>query len=292
MIDPHILKQIRRIQITTKRLVSNVFAGEYKSVFKGRGYEFDQVREYQIGDEVRMIDWNVTARTGRAFVKQYIEERELTVMILFDASASTGFGSVNMLKRDMAAEICSILAGSAIENNDRVGLLIFTDRVERFIPPKKGTNHIFRIIREALYTEPKGTGTDIKLALEYLNKVIPKTCTIFLISDFYAGEFKKALTVTAKRHDVVAINISDPRDISLPDVGMVRFRCPEDGKTFTLDTSDEQLRNEYTGRTNTRLAELKNLFGSISVDLITLNTAEPYMNSLINFFATRKIKKG
>jgi uncharacterized protein (DUF58 family) len=223
MIPKEILKKIRRLQIVTNRVVSDVFAGEYLSVFKGRGMEFNEVREYQPGDEERDIDWNVTARMGRPFVKKFVEERELTVMLLVDASASSRFGTRDRFKSELAAELCAVLAFSAIRNKDRVGLVIFTDRIEKFVPPGKGSRHVLRVIREVLYFRPQGRGTDISLALDYLNRVIRRRSVVFLVSDFLAAGFERALRVSARRHDLVALLVRDPREEELPPAGLVRL---------------------------------------------------------------------
>jgi uncharacterized protein (DUF58 family) len=291
MIPKEVLKNIRRIQITTSRVVSDVFAGQYQSVFKGKGMEFDEVREYQPGDEIRSIDWNVTARTGHAYVKKFVEERELTVMLLLDMSPSCFFGTVNSLKSQLAAEISSLLAFSAITNNDKVGFLAFTDRIEKFIPPRKGLRHVLRVVREALYLKPKGRATDINAALEYLNRVTTRKCVVFIISDFYAPDFKKMLAVANKRHDIVALTISDPREISLPDVGIVHLEDPETGKDFFIDTSDSQFRKEYSQNAQRRLQERKALFNSVKVDTIGLSTDLPYVKSLFAFFRAREKRR-
>jgi len=293
MIPAHILKKIKRIQITTGRLVMDVFAGEYKSVFKGRGMEFNEVREYLPGDEVRSIDWNVSARSGssKIFIKKYIEERELTVMILLDASHSTSFGTVNALKREIAAELSSVLSAAAIKNNDRAGLIIFTDRIEKFIPPRKGVHHIFRMIRETLYFQPKGKGTDIPMCLEYLNRVVTKSAIVFLISDFYAQDIKKTLAVANKRHDIVAVNIVDPRDIEMPSVGMVSLYDTESGKGRYIDTASKELREAYRKSQLKRIDAMKKVLYATNVDNIEIRTDRPYTDSLIEFFKRRRVKR-
>ncbi|NQT23628.1 MAG: DUF58 domain-containing protein [Candidatus Omnitrophica bacterium] len=291
MIPKDILKKIKRIQITTKRLVTNVFAGEYRSVFKGRGLEFHKVREYQVGDEIRMIDWNVTARMGKPFIKSYVEERELCVMLLLDASGSGHFGTVNSLKKNIAAEICSILAGSAIKNNDRVGLIIFTDKIEKFIPPRKGASHILRVIREALYFKPENRGTDISLCLEYLNKVTTRSTTAFMISDFYASSIKKALSIANKRHDLVAVNITDPRESDMPDVGIIKFEEAETGKRYMVDTADAAVREKYNSMAAQKIKERKKMFNLLRIDRVDVSTAAPYTEALIAFFKKRKTRR-
>lgn len=288
MIPKEVLKNIRRIQITTSRMVTDVFAGQYQSVFKGKGMEFDEVREYQPGDEIRSIDWNVTARTGRPYIKKFVEERELTVMLILDMSPSCSFGTVKKLKSQLAAEICSVLAFSAIRNNDKVGFLGFTDKVEKFIPPRKGLRHVLRVVREALYLKPQGRGTDISVALEYLNKVTTRKTVTFIISDFYAPNFKKMLAVANKRHDIVAITITDPRELELPSIGILQLEDPETGRDFLVDSSDEQFAREYAANALARIKERKTLFNSVKVDSIDVRTDIPYAKSLFAFFRSRE----
>jgi len=288
MIPREILKKIRHIQITTSRMVTDVFAGQYQSVFKGRGMEFDEVREYQPGDDIKSIDWNVTARTGHPYIKKFVEERELTVMILLDASESCHFGSVKQLKSQLAAELSSVLAFSAIRNNDRIGLIIFTDRIEKFVPPRKGLSHVLRIIREALYFEPKGKGTDITLALEYLNRVTKRKSISFVISDFFASGFKKYLSIANKRHDVIAVTITDPREIDLPNVGILRLNDAETGQNFTVDTSNTNFRRQYRQDSVNRIKDREKMLRSINVDNINVRTNEPYVKELIKFFKSRE----
>ena len=288
MIPKEIFKQVRRIQITTSRMVTDVFAGQYQSVFKGRGMEFDEVREYQPGDEIRSIDWNVTARTGRPYVKKFVEERELTVMLLLDMSLSCSFGTVKQLKSKLAAELCSLLAFSAIQNNDRVGLIIFTDRIEKFIPPRKGLSHVLRVIREALYFKPEGIRTDIKAALEYLGKITSRRTVTFIVSDFYDSDFKKALSIANKRHDIITVTITDPLEIELPNIGIVRLDDPETGESYLIDTSSASLRKDYHRKSLQRFQERKKLFQSISVDSIDIRTDVPYSKKLITFFKMRE----
>mgnify|MGYP001582580205 FL=1 len=288
MIPKEILKNIRRIQITTSRMVSDVFAGQYQSVFKGRGMEFDEVREYQPGDEIRSIDWNVTARMNHPYIKKFVEERELTVILLLDVSASCAFASLRQLKSRLAAEICSLLAFSAIRNNDKVGLIIFSDKVEKFVPARKGLRHILRIIREALYFKPLGKATDINAALEYLNRITCRKTVCFMISDFYSPDFKKMLALTNKRHDLVAISLTDPLELNLPNAGIVRFRDSESGDDFLLDTADEALRREYALSAQKRMKERALLFGSCKVDMVDIRTDAPYQQSLFKFFRARE----
>ncbi|MBP7217147.1 MAG: DUF58 domain-containing protein [Candidatus Omnitrophica bacterium] len=288
MIPKEILNDIRRIQITTSRMVSDVFAGQYQSVFKGKGFEFDEVREYQPGDEIRSIDWNVTARMGHPFIKKFVEERELTVMLLLDMSPSSFFGTVKQLKMQVAAQICSLLALSAIRNNDRVGFMAFTDKVEKFVPPRKGITHVLRVVREALYFKPQGKTTDINAALEYLNRVTTRRTVAFIISDFFAPDFKNMLSVSNKRHDVVAITITDPRELALPDVGIIKLDDPETNKGFFVDTTHAALRQEYAQKMQERLKQRLLMFASVNVDMVDVRTDQPYANSLFAFFKKRE----
>lgn len=291
MLPKEVLQQIRRIQITTSRMVMDVFCGQYQSVFKGRGMEFDEVREYQPGDEVRSIDWNITARMGHLYVKKFIEERELTVMLLLDLSASSYFGTVNKLKRQVAAEICSVLAFSAIRNNDKVGLIIFTDRIEKFVPAKKGLSHVLRIVREALYFNPQGKKTDIPAALEYLNKVCRRSVVTFIISDFYDNTFEKSLAIANKRHDLVSITITDPRELDLPNIGIAQFNDPETDDIFTLDTSSQALRQDFRQNALKIIGERKKIFDRLGVDNVDIHCNIPYNRTLFKFFRMRE-KRG
>ncbi|MBN3040020.1 MAG: DUF58 domain-containing protein [Candidatus Omnitrophica bacterium] len=288
MIPKEILKKIRRIQITTSRMVTESFAGKYQSVFKGKGIEFYEVREYVPGDEIRTIDWNVTARCGHPFVKKFVEERELTVMLLLDISASTHFGTTGQLKSQLAAEICSVLAFSAIKNNDKVGLIVFSDRIEKFIPARKGLRHILRVIREAIYFKPQGQKTDIAIALDYLNRVTKGRTISFLFSDFFAKGFKKTLAVANKRHDLVAVTINDPREFYFPDLGMVKLRDSETGKDILVDSSNKDFRRQYKLDALKRLKERQMLFRSVGVDSIDVYTDRPYDKELFKFFKTRE----
>ncbi|MBL7071390.1 MAG: DUF58 domain-containing protein [Candidatus Omnitrophica bacterium] len=287
MIPKEVLRKIRRIQITTSRMVTDVFAGQYHSIFKGKGMEFDEVREYQPGDDIRSIDWNVTARMGHPFIKKFVEERELTVMLLLDASQSCHFGSVKQLKNQLAAELSSVLAFSAIQNNDRVGLIIFTDRIEKFVPPRKGLRHVLRVIREALYFKPQGKGTDISLALEYLNKVTTRRAIAFVISDFFDEGYKNLLSVSNRRHDIIAVTITDPREVDLPNVGIIKMDDAETGEKVFVDTSDHQLRIRYKENAMKRIRERQKMLRSIAVDNIDIHTDMPYATELIKFFRTR-----
>lgn len=291
MIAPQVLKNIKRVHIKTSRLAANVFAGQYKSVFKGRGLEFQEVREYLVGDDIRSIDWNITARTGMPHIKKHVEERELTIMLLLDASRSGWFGSTRGFKKEIAAEVSAVLASSASKNNDRVGLIIFTDRIEKFIPPRKGTHHILRIIREALYYKPQGRGTDVSLCLEYLDRVTTRSCVAFIISDFYTPDFKRSFVLANKRHDVVAVRITDPRDFELPDAGILALNDAESGRRYLVDSSKRSLRDAYKRRSDQTTKELSALFASTGVDAINISTALPYVESLIQFFTRRRMRK-
>jgi len=289
-----VIAKIRRISITTAKIVQETLAGQYQSAFKGRGMEFDSVREYQPGDEVRSIDWNVTARTGRLQVKKFVEERELSVMLLLDASASCSFGSKDKLKNELAAEICSIVAFSAIHNKDNAGLLIYTDRVEKAIPPKKGTNHVLRLIREALLFEPKGSGTDISKSISYLNKVMHRRAVCFVISDFLTDGYQESLSIASRRHDVIAVRIIDPREIEMPNVGIVSLRDAETKKEALVDTSDSNFRIRYKNNALEELKKQEEFFASNKIDVIDIFTDTPYVESLVKFFRMRekKLSKG
>lgn len=288
MIPKETLKNIRRIQITTSRMVTDAFAGHYHSVFKGRGMEFDEVREYQPGDDIRSIDWNVTARTGHPFIKKFVEERELTIMLLLDMSRSSYFGTVGKFKRNLSAEVCSLLAMSAIRNNDKVGLIIFTDRIEKFVPPRKGLSHVLRIIREALYYEPEGKGTDIPAALEYMSKVINRSSVTFVISDFYAKDYTKALSIANRRNDVIAISITDPVETELPDIGIINLEDAETGRSFMIDTSSYPVMTKYRANSLRMFGERQKIFRSINIDHINIRTDIPYAGELFKFFRMRE----
>ncbi|MEW5807756.1 MAG: DUF58 domain-containing protein [Acidobacteriota bacterium] len=287
MIPREVLQKVRRIEIRTRKLVNESLAGEYHSVFKGRGMEFSEVREYAPGDDIRIIDWNVTSRFGYPFVKRFVEERELTVMLMVDMSGSAEFGTAKHLKSEIAIEICALLAFSAIRNNDRVGLLLFTDSIERFIPPKKGRQHVLRVIRELLYFKPEGKGTDIPCALEYMNSVIKKRSIAFLISDFISPDFQKVLKVVNRKHDVIAIFVSDPREEAIPDIGLARFEDAETGVFFLFDTSRREAREAFSRAAVKRKEEVRSLFRSTGVDLLEVRTDQPYDKTLIGFFRER-----
>jgi uncharacterized protein (DUF58 family) len=293
MIPKDILEKILRIDITTNRLVTDVFAGAYHSVFKGRGMEFDEVREYQPGDDIRAIDWNVTARTGFAHVKKYVEERELTVMILVDASASVHFASTNQMKNKLAAEIAAVLAFAAIRNNDKVGLIVFTDEPELYIPPKKGKSHVLRVIREILYFKPRGKATNLPKVLEFLTKVSRRKSTVFIISDFLDSNvdnasMRKTLRIANQHHDLIGITLTDPREIDLPDCGLVELMDAESGDKIIIDTSNERLRREYHAKANNLIKNRDYLFDAIGIDHIDISTDVPYKKALVSFFAQRR----
>jgi len=283
-----ILKKIRTLEIKTRGLVETAFAGDYHSVFKGRGMNFEDVREYQPGDEIRAIDWNVTARLGTAFVKQFTEERELTVMLIVDVSASGNFGSTTQSKRELAAEVACLLAFSAIRNNDKVGLLLFSDRVELFIPPKKGRSHTLRLIREILFFQPGGRGTAPALALDYLNKIVTRRAVVFFISDFQAPDFSHALAVSGRRHDFIAIHIQDEREKVLPGIGIITLEDAESGEQIEVNTMDRATRRRFTDFAEEHEAELSRTLRRNNIDTIALRTGEDYLPALRSFFKQRE----
>src|SRR5437868_1232471 len=287
-----ILKKIRGLEIKTRALVETIFAGDYHSVFKGRGMNFDEVREYQPGDEIRAIDWNVTARLGTAFVKKFTEERELTVMLIVDVSASGNFGSTSQSKRELAAEVACLLAFSAIRNNDKVGLILFTDRVELFIPPKKGRSHTLRLIREILFFQPQGRGTEPALALDYLNKVVTRRAVVFFISDFQAPDFSQALAVSGRRHDFVAIHINDERERVLPNIGIITLEDAETGEQLEINTADRRTRSLLNELVSGRETELSHTLRRNNIDAITLQTGRDYLPALRSFFKQRERRLG
>ncbi|MER3523499.1 MAG: DUF58 domain-containing protein [Ignavibacteria bacterium] len=283
-----VLKKVRQIEIKTRGLVNQVFSGEYHSVFKGRGMEFSEVREYQFGDDVRLIDWNVSARFNHPFVKVFEEERELTVMLLVDFSRSGSFGSGRHLKLEVAAEMCAVLAFSAIKNNDKVGLILFTDRIERFVPPKKGRAHILRIIRELISFEPSGTGTNITQALEYFHHVSKKRTIAFLISDFIDDGYERILRIVSRKHDLIAIEIADPREEELPPVGLIKMRDAETQHERWIDTSHPDVRRGFEQYWRTRREERKQLFIRSRVDAIPIRIDRPYIKPIVDFFRLRE----
>ena len=288
MIPDEMLKKIRRIDIRTSQMVNDVLGGQYESVFKGQGMEFEEVREYQPGDEVRSIDWNVTARMGRPFLKKYVEERELTIMLLLDASASSTFGSIKQRKDELSAELCAVLAFSAIKNNDKVGLIIFTDRIEKHVPPKKGRRHVLRVISEALSFEPEGRRTDIAVALEYLNRVTIRRTVTFLISDFMATDYESSLRIANRRHDIIALTITDPRELELPDVGILDLEDAETGEKIRIDTKVRRVREAYQRLALDRMQAKSRILRSANVDTIDVSTDKPYIEPLLKFFRMRE----
>ena len=282
-----LLKKVRKIEIKTKGLSNHIFAGEYHTAFKGKGMAFSEVREYQPGDDIRSIDWNVTARYNSPFVKVFEEEREMTVMLLIDVSASGNFGTQEQFKRELATELAAILAFSAINNHDKVGVIFFTDKVEQFIPPKKGKSHILRIIREVLAFEPTGKGTDITGALEYFLAVIKKRSICFILSDFMSNEFDRPLKIASKKHDLVALRIHDLREDTLPNVGLVPMQDAETEKMLFVDTSSKKVRDNFAKNRAQATEKLRKLFPASGVDLIDITTGTDYVKPLINFFKTR-----
>ena len=287
MIPREILRQVRRVEIATRGLVNDVFSGEYHSVFKGRGMNFAEVREYQHGDDIRAIDWNVTARTGAPFFKVFDEERELSVMLVVDVSASGDFGSRSRMKGEVAVEICAVLAFSATTNNDKVGLIIFSDRIEKFVPPRKGRRHVLRVLRELLYFKPEGRGTDIAGALEYLARVVRRRAVVFVVSDFLGDRYEKALAVAGRRHDTVAIRMSDPGERRLPAVGFLELEDAETGEQLTVDVSDPAFRAAFDADVAAQLAASDKQFRKTRVDVVEITTDEPYADRLMRFFRQR-----
>lgn len=288
-----LMRQVRLIELKTTKLVTGMFAGMYMSSFKGRGIEFDEIREYEPGDDVRAIDWNVTARTGRAFIKRFVEEREMTVMVLVDVSGSSDFGTAVKLKRELEAELCAALALSAVRNNDRVGLVLFTDQIERFLPPRKGRNHVMQMIRTLLTTEPRHRGTNLTVALDFVNNVVSGKALVFIVSDFRtADDWVRPLRVTARRHDVVAVQIEDPRETKLPAVGLLRLQDAETGREILVDLRNKRVREQFEKRAaeqkSAHAAELR----ALGVDTITLRTDQRYADALQAFFRNRIRRKG
>jgi uncharacterized protein (DUF58 family) len=294
-----ILKKVRQVEIRTRRLVDAAMGGEYHSVFKGRGMDFDEVREYVPGDEVRTIDWNVTARSGKPFVKKFSEERELTILLMVDVSASGNFGSTSQSKRELSAELASVLAFSAIGNNDKVGLILFSDQIEQYIPPKKGRRHVLRVVREVLYFEPKNRGTDIVQALDFANRVLQRRAVTFLISDFQAtgdpartmSALQSALRLTHTRHDLVAMHIRDRREEELPDVGVLAIEDAETGELLELRTSDPKVRARFAEVSRRNVETLRRMLNAESIDTLELQTGISYVPPLMNFFKTRERRR-
>jgi uncharacterized protein (DUF58 family) len=294
-----IMSSMRQLEIRTRRMVNDSLAGSYHSVFKGRGMDFDEVREYSPGDEVRTIDWNVTARAGRPFVKKFTEERELTIFLLVDISASGNFGSGTMSKRDLAAELASVLAFSAIRNSDKVGLLLYTDQVERYLPPKKGRRHVLRVVRDILYHTPAAIGTDTVKALDVANRLLHRRAVVFLISDFETPqdpvgariELRRSMRRTNRRHDLIAVHVEDPREKELPDVGIVALEDAESGEVIELDTASAAVRKRFKELSAERGRRLVSDFRSEGIDTLQLQTDAPYMPALQRFFKTRERRR-
>ena len=287
MIPAEILKKVRLIEIKTRHIVDNIFGGEYHSAFKGVGMEFAEVREYYPGDDIRAIDWNVTARTGKPFIKKYDEERELTVMLIVDVSASGFFGTGDSLKSDIMIELASILSFSAIKNNDKVGLLLFSDKIEEFIPPKKGKSHVLRVIREMIYHKAKDRKTDISIALEHIQKVLKRKSIIFLLSDFWDDSYQQTMKLINKKHDLINIQILDKAEIAIPKLGMVKFHDAETQKSAWIDTNNKQVQNISTKYIQNKNKVIKEFCKKNKIDFISIDTAEGYLNPLEQFFSTR-----
>jgi uncharacterized protein (DUF58 family) len=283
------MKKIRHIEIRTRRLVNDSFAGEYHSIFRGRGMEFDEVRPYLPGDEIRTIDWNVTARMGSPYVKRYVEERELTVMLMVDASGSEDFGTTGKFKRELAAELASVLSFSATTNKDKVGLMIFTDKVELYIPPRKGRKHVLRLIREMLAFEPQGHGTDINVALDHINQILKRRSIIFLVSDFLADPFsyKKSLYMANRKHDVIAVDLNDPLETNFADVGLVTLEDAESGELIWVDTGNPAWQKTFARQTRAFESEKNKVFANAGVDQVRITTDEDYVKALTLFFQKR-----
>jgi uncharacterized protein (DUF58 family) len=288
LIPREVLNKVRRIEITTRSMVRDTFAGNYESIFKGRGMEFDEVREYQPGDDIRNIDWNVTARTGWLHVKKYVEERELTVLIVFDASGSFDFGTATRLKRELAAEVGAVLAFAAIRNNDKVGLLIFTDEIEAFVPPRKGRKHVLRIIREILHFRPRSKGTNIASALEHAMRVVKRHSVMFCISDFRDSGYESALTIANRKHDVVAVTVTDPKEMEIPPLGLIEVEDGETGERVILDLSRKKFADMFSEAAAGVRDRRKAIFTRAKVDEIGLKTDEDYVEPLVRFFQERQ----
>ena len=292
MIPTELLKKIRRIEIRTSRTVNDVLAGQYHSAFKGRGMEFEEVRQYQVGDDVRTIDWNVSARAGETFVKVFREERELTVMLLVDLSASQAFGTGEQEKRELVAEIGATLALSAIRNNDKVGLICFTDRIEKFVPPRKGARHVLRVIRELLVHEPQRRGTDLSVALEYLNRIQKRKCTAFLVSDFIDEGYETAMQLARRKHDLIAVDIGDRFESELPRVGLIEVQDNETGEVVLLDTNSKAARDTYNKVNSLKQDALHTWMLRNRIDRLPLQTGEPFIETLSHFFKKREARMG
>ena len=289
-VSPEVLRQVKLLELQTRGLVNSLFTGEYRSVFKGQGMEFAEVREYQAGDEVRSIDWNVTARMGRPFVKRYIEERELTVMLAVDLSGSERFGTRGRFKSELASELAAVLAMSAIRNNDRVGAVLFTDRIEHVVPPRKGRRHALRLMRDLLVWDPEGTKTDLPAALEFTGKMVAHKSIIFVVSDFQAPDLEHPLKLLAQRHDVIAVTVDDPSERTLPDIGLARFIDPETGDTIDIDTSDADVRRKFGEAVEEEINSRRRLLRRLAIDEIPVHTDGSIVEPLIRFFRARETR--
>jgi uncharacterized protein (DUF58 family) len=291
MISDNLSAKVRMIQIRTRKNIASGFAGGYKSAFKGRGLEFEEVREYTPGDDVRDIDWNVTARCGRPFVKRYVEERQLKIIFAVDVSQSLSFGTAGRCKSELAAEFCALVAFSAIRNNDAAGLLLFTDQVELFVPPAKRSSHVLRLIHEVMAFEPRRKGTDIAAPLEYLGRVMHRRCVVFLVSDFFGGEFEVPLRILAKRHDLIAVRTADPRERALPDAGLMELLDPESGQRLLVDSSASDVRDRYALLSSLREERISRIFRTAGVDQISVSTDKECVGALVSFFRTRENRR-
>jgi uncharacterized protein (DUF58 family) len=288
MLPREVIRQIRRLQIQARRAVEDLLGGEYHSVFKGAGIAFEEVRAYQPGDDIRTIDWNVTARMGQPFIKRFVEERELTVVLLMDCSASNQFGTQYQQKCEVAAELAALIAFTAVSNNDRVGLVQFTDQVEHFVPPGKGSRHVLRLIRDVLYFQPKRTGTRLQVGLDYLNRILHRRSIVFLISDFLDEDFEQALKRAGRRHDLIAIRITDPRETELPSVGFLELEDAETGHRLLLDTNNRSVREGFAESTSRRAQSVRQASRAARVDLIEVSTRGGHLDALIRFFKMRE----
>ena len=287
MEQKELLKKVRKLEIKSRGLSSQLFSGQYHSAFKGRGMSFSEVREYQPGDDVRTIDWNVSARLNHTYVKVYEEERELTIMLVVDVSGSNDFGTQVQMKRDLVTELCAVLSFSAMQNNDKIGVIFFSDQIEKYIPPKKGKSHVLRIIRELIDFQPQHHKTDISQALKFLTNVIRKRCTAFVLSDFFASDFENALKLANKKHDVVALRVTDPREQTIPDVGLMKVKDAETGESMWVDTSDRSVRKAFEMHAKKLEEQSKLVFSRAGVDAAVLQTDRSYIQPLSNLFKRR-----
>lgn len=288
MIPKEVIQKVRRIEIKTKRVVDSILSGEYHSAFKGKGMEFSEVRNYIEGDDIRSIDWNVTARMGSPYIKKHTEERELSVMLMVDASASGSFGTTDKFKGEIAVELCALLAFSAIKNNDRVGLIIFTSEIELYIPPQKGKNHVLHVIREMLYFKPSKKATSINAALGFLNKVQTRRAVVFLVSDFFSSDYSSALRISSRKHDLIAVTLNDPREVSFPNVGLIELEDAENGKTILVDSGSKAFRELYSKKMQQQYQSTQTLFRNNGIDEIHISTETEYIDPLVKFFKKRE----